>query len=94
MGRALALSIRHHNKGEQLAVVTDTSEYFDEVYDHVIPVDLSYGTGVTQKLHLDRYTPFEKTLFIDSDCLMYGHCDPLWEFFTVKVSEYWPYMNS
>lgn len=83
MGRALALSIRQHGNEEQLAVVTDTPEYFEEVYDHVIPVDLGYGSGVTQKLHLDRYTPFEETLFIDSDCLLYGRPETLWDFFAV-----------
>ena len=81
MGRALALSIRHHDEGESLAVVTDTPEYFDGVYDHVIPVDTSYGSGVAQKLHSDLYSPFEETLFIDSDCLLYGPTDPLWSLF-------------
>jgi hypothetical protein len=84
MGRALALSIRHHNDEEQIAVVTDTPGYFEDTYDHVIPVDTNYGTGVTQKLHLDRYTPFKETLFIDSDCLLYGTTERLWDFFSVE----------
>ena len=81
MGRALALSIRHHDEEESLAVITDTPEYFEDVYDHVIPIDVSYGRGVAQKLHSDLYSPFEETLFIDSDCLLYGPTDPLWSFF-------------
>lgn len=84
MGRALALSLRHHSEETQLAVVTNTPSYFDDIYDHIIPVDLSYGSGVTQKLYLDCYTPFEETLFIDSDCLLYGSIEKLWEFFSVE----------
>lgn len=84
MGRALAFSVHHHDAEARLAVVTDTPSYFDDVYDHVVPVDLSYGSGVTQKLHLDRYSPFEETLFIDSDCLLYDSLAPLWAFFAVE----------
>ena len=84
MGRALARSVRHHNDDEQLAVVTDTPDYFEGLYDHLIPVDLSFGSGVTQKLHLDRYTPFDETLFVDSDCLLYGPTERLWDYFAVS----------
>jgi hypothetical protein len=35
-------------------------------------MELDYGSGVVQKLYLDRYSPFDETLFIDSDCLLYG----------------------
>jgi hypothetical protein len=83
MGRALARSIRRYHDQTPLAVVTDAPEYFGDVYDHTIPVDLSYGSGVTQKLYLDQYTPFGETLFVDSDCLFYGAPDPLWAFFAV-----------
>ena len=81
MARALALSIRHYQTREKLAVVTDTPEYFEGLYDHLIPLELHYGSGVVQKLHLDRYSPFDETLFIDSDCLLYGPTDALWTFF-------------
>lgn len=84
MGRALARSIRHHDDDAQLAVVTDAPSYFGEVYDHVVPVDLSLGSGVAQKLHLDRYSPFEETLFIDSDCLLYDSPEALWTFFSIE----------
>lgn len=81
MGKALAHSVRHHDEDENLAVVTDQPEAFSKLYDHVIPVDRSFGSGVAQKLHLDRYTPFGETLFVDSDCLFYGPARPLWDYF-------------
>ncbi len=81
MGRALAFSIRRHDKTQPLAVVTDTPGFFADEYDYEIPIDLSYGSGVVQKLHLDKYTPFHETLFVDSDCLLYGPAAPLWQFF-------------
>jgi len=81
MARAMALSIRHYQTEEKLAVVTDAPEYFEGLYDRIIPVELGYGSGVVQKLYLDRYSPFDETLFIDSDCLLYGPTDALWSFF-------------
>jgi hypothetical protein len=42
-------------------------------------VDLVYGQGVVQKLSVDRYSPFKRTLFVDSDCLFYKHPDVLWD---------------
>ncbi|MCS3940533.1 hypothetical protein GGP84_003185 [Salinibacter ruber] len=81
MGKALAHSVRHHDEEENLAVVTDRPEELSELYDHVIPVDHSFGDGVAQKLNLDHYTPYEETLFVDSDCLFYGPTGLLWEYF-------------
>jgi hypothetical protein len=46
-----------------------------DFYDVVVVIDLSYGKGVVQKLSIDRYSPFDQTLFIDSDCLFYK--DPI-----------------
>ena len=40
-----------------------------------------YGPGVVQKLHADLYSPFAKTLFVDSDCLFYKHPDELWDLY-------------
>jgi hypothetical protein len=38
-------------------------------FDIILPLRAEYGKGVVQKLHLDLYTPFQSTLFVDSDCL-------------------------
>jgi hypothetical protein len=37
---------------------------------------------VSQKIHLDLYSPFEETLFIDSDCLVLSNLDSFWKAFS------------
>jgi len=79
MAAGLARSIRLHSPSTRLAVVTD-SECFMEgrLFDVVVRADPSFGTGLAQKLHLDIYSPFEETIFIDSDCLVYGDVAAVW----------------
>ncbi len=82
MGVALGLSLGIHDPGTPRAIVTDgTHPCMKEAFDHIIPFDSSLGIGLIQKIHLDRYSPFEKTVFIDSDCVAFGCMDALWEYF-------------
>ncbi|MBS1533086.1 MAG: hypothetical protein JSU01_22490, partial [Bacteroidetes bacterium] len=69
MAKMLALSLKLNAPGIQRAVVTDAANEFRGLYDICIPFEPAYGKGLHQKLYLDKYTPFEETLFIDSDCL-------------------------
>jgi hypothetical protein len=64
----LCLSLRWHMPGTALAIITDAGSV--EGFDHIVPVDsLRWGLGVSQKIFLDEYTPFEETLYLDADCL-------------------------
>jgi hypothetical protein len=83
MARALALSYRRLGGRRPLAVVTDAAgaAMLLGCYDLIVPVDPSHGQGVVHKLHLDRYTPFDATLFVDSDCLFYKHPERLWRLY-------------
>jgi hypothetical protein len=78
MARGLARSMRHNGVTSPLAVVTDRSEADLPEFDITIPHNRKFGSGVSQKLHLDRYSPFEETLFIDSDCLVFDNPEELW----------------
>jgi hypothetical protein len=82
MAKLLGESLRWHAPHLRRAVVTDSHRDLADVYDLCIPVDLSFGKGLLQKLHLDLYTPFDETLFVDSDCLVVGPIDPLWPLFS------------
>jgi hypothetical protein len=86
MAQALARSYRRHNSKRPFAVVTDEAnlDVMGEHFDEVIPVRPEYGSGVVQKLSADRYSPFDRTLFVDSDCLFYKHPDRIWEIYTGK----------
>ena len=73
MAEALALSYRRWNPKLPFCVVTDqaNAERLAGYYDVVRIIDPSYGKGVAQKLCVDRYSPFDETLFVDSDCVFY-----------------------
>lgn len=66
----LGLSLKQNMPGYPTAVVSDDETgRLAGVYDHVVPARRSLGRGVRQKMHIDQYTPFEETLFIDADCI-------------------------
>jgi hypothetical protein len=46
---------------------------------HIQPGEL--GEGFSSKLHLDKLAPEGQTLFIDSDCLVYGNLETVFEKF-------------
>lgn len=82
MAKGLARSLRLQAPRIPIAIVTDRDESsLEGWFDAVIPLRNEYGVGLAQKLHLDRYIPFDSTLFIDSDVLVYGSLQPIWESF-------------
>ena len=77
----LARSLRLNSPGTPLAVVTDHPAEMSRWFDVVVPHDPSHGRGFAQKLALDRYTPFRRTLFVDADCLAVRDVEFMWELF-------------
>jgi hypothetical protein len=76
MAKMLALSLIQTNPDIRRAIVSDAPEnQFKGLYDIYIPYNDSFGKGLSQKLHLDKYSPFEETFFIDADCLVVGSLD-------------------
>lgn len=65
----LSLSLRRNMPGVKLAIISD-SDALAAFADVIVPLDRSLPISTAQKLLLDRYTPFKKTLFIDSDCVV------------------------
>lgn len=67
----LAYSLELTNPHVPRAIITDTHDKRAQRYFHkVIPLDPSFGKGLSQKIKMAHYSPFDKTLFIDSDCLV------------------------
>ena len=83
MAQALSLSYRRHNPARPFAIITDqaSAHTLRAYFDAVIIVKPEYGPGTMQKLYVDLYSPFVKTLFVDSDCLFYKHPDELWHLY-------------
>src|SRR5262245_41894620 len=80
MAKDLALSARKHCASTPRAVITDSSDReMRELFDVVIPVDASLGDPLFQKLHLDRYAPYDETLFVDCDSLLVGDVGFIWD---------------
>ncbi len=80
MANDLALSLKFHSPALPRAVVTDM-DADTNLWDHVIPVVKDFGDGLRQKLHLPFYSPFQETLFIDSDSLVFGNLHESWPSF-------------
>jgi hypothetical protein len=78
MSKMLALSLLHTNPNIKRAIVSDAGEAeFTGLYDYYIPCDARFGSGLNQKLYVDKYSPFEETLFVDSDCLVFDQLDDM-----------------
>lgn len=78
---ALAQSIRLHNPGLEIACVTDDPDdsLLKKYFDRFVPYKPELGKGFRQKLYFDHYSPFAKTMYIDSDCLVCSNLLPAYE---------------
>jgi hypothetical protein len=82
MGKSLGRSLKLNAPDLPRAVVTDSTDpELHSLYTHIVPYQAAFGPDVCQKVHLDFYSPFEETLFIDSDCLVLNNLDSFWEAF-------------
>jgi hypothetical protein len=81
--RSLAHSLQLHAPQLQRTLITDSNRpEIRKLFTDLIAYRPEYGSGVRQKLFLDQYSPYEQTLFIDSDCLVLGNLDAFWSTFT------------
>ena len=76
----LSSSIRLYNSEIPIALVTDSEDTrLADYFQYIIPLDPEKGSGFSQKMYMNKYSPFQKTLFIDSDCLAVGDISFLFE---------------
>lgn len=86
----LARSFIWWNKNSDISffIVTDQPEYIPEdIRDLVKIINIGageFGYGFSSKLHLDKFAPAGQTLFIDSDCLVFGNIDIIFQKFEGK----------
>lgn len=66
---SLARSLRRHMPGFPIAIVTDREDAGD-LFDICVPIDSFEIAGTLMKADLYKYSPFEETFFIDSDCIV------------------------
>ncbi|MBC6112163.1 hypothetical protein ACFOG5_10720 [Pedobacter fastidiosus] len=83
----LARSFSYWNPRSPISffIVTDSEHYLPKdvtSFAKIISVEKDeVGKGFTPKLYLDQLAPSGQTLFIDSDCLVYGNLLPIFEKF-------------
>ncbi|MNK18488.1 hypothetical protein D3C87_366950 [compost metagenome] len=75
----------HPDSSIQFKIVTDLSENLPTDLANIIQLQRvlpgELGTSFSAKLHLDKLADNGQTLFIDSDCLIFGNLDFLFERF-------------
>jgi len=73
----LALSVRVSNPGVPIAVACSAKArpLLEPWFDHVIEEKPGLR-GFVHKIYLDEYSPFEETMFFDSDVLVYKPVQP------------------
>ena len=80
MAIALAKSLRINSPGWPIALVTDQQDpKFSNYFDHVV-YNANSPSGFVQKTLIYDLSPFEETLFIDCDCLIYKDLSPLFSY--------------
>ena len=80
----LAISIKLNMPDLPVALVSDVKKLNSKWFDYLIPLNSSFGGGMKQKLYLDKYSPFQETLYIDSDCVVTRA-------FNEELQEIWKY---
>jgi hypothetical protein len=80
--RSLAHSLQVQAPHLPRTLVTDSLDpSIRKLFTEVIAYRPELGSGVRQKVFLDHYSPYDETLFIDSDCLVLGNLDSFWAAF-------------
>lgn len=79
MAKGLIRSIKNYDSNFPVAIVSDSKDKeITNIADLVIEPNTDYGCGTVQKLYIDYYSPFQETIFIEADCLLYAHPLLLW----------------
>lgn len=82
MAKSFGMSIRLNAPDTPSAVLTDSEDpELKEFYTHVIPHSPEMGTRMEPKFYLDRFSPFDENLYIDTDCLVVNDLARFWDYF-------------
>lgn len=77
----LLLSYRFHSKSAgPFGIMCDRQNQWTEYFDDVIIIDSPVYCYI-DKLHILDMSPYDETIFIDADCLIYRDLNPLWDMF-------------
>lgn len=77
----LARSLMVWDPAVPRAIICDTNArpLVEKYFDVIIPTSERFGKRNLQKLGIYEYSPFEETLFIDADCLVFRKPQRIWD---------------
>jgi hypothetical protein len=82
MAKWLGMSLRLNAPNLPSAILTDSSDpELAELYTHVIKHTPEMGDNMYPKFCLDQLSPFDETIYIDTDCLVLNNLDDLFKVF-------------
>ena len=76
----------HRNSDIQFILATDSKARLpsDLIGITLMPLECGrFGVGFSPKLHLDKISPAQETLFIDADCLIVGNLNSVFDRFSL-----------
>ena len=76
----LVCSYRFNAGNYPFAIICDRKNEYTDAFDKVIIME-NPSNSYMDKLRLYDYLPYDETIFIDADCLVYGNIDCWWELF-------------
>lgn len=77
----LLLSYRYHNKSQvPFVILCDRENEWTTRFDQVVIMD-NPARALSDKLRILDLSPFDETIFLDADCLVYRDLSPLWNLF-------------
>ena len=86
MAKGLINSIKQYDTNDTnfpVAIISDSQDKeLANMADAVIKPKPEYGLGTVHKLFIDTYSPFQETIFIEADCLLYTEPQLLWQMMT------------
>ncbi len=85
MAKTLAISLELNFPSVSRAIVTDSNDpELKKLFSHIIPADKSIQLSFLQKVNIYNYSPYQKTLFIDADCMVVRSIKFLFDLFNGK----------
>lgn len=71
-------SFRIHNPDVPFAIICDRKNEYTDMFDDVVVLEKAYGNYI-DKFSLLIKSPYDETIFIEPDCLIYRNLDFFWE---------------
>jgi len=84
MAKRLMESLKLHSPNLPIALATSVEDpELRALADVIVPDHPTFNdtSGMIQKMNVDLYAPFEETIYIDSDCLIFGDITPMFDQF-------------